>query len=421
MSRLRRATTRVGGFGSSVVLSGLAGLLVIPVIIGYAGEAGWASIAVGQSTGVVLAILSGLGWAQTGPTEIARAGRRARGVQFRDSLTLRIASLVVTLPAAFGAAIVLRPQDSPVATLAAVSAILTACGAGWFFIGCGDPIRLMLFDTLPRVAGITLGAVATAVTGAAIAAAIGMVVGSVAGVLLSAIWIMRHYGKGERRTLRELVAILSGQLDGIGIAACSAAYLSVPLLFVAAAHPAAIASYAIADKLKQQAMTAITPIAQTLQGWVPKASGPTLKHRVRLTAKTAFVAAFAGGSGFVLAAPHVGSFLGAGSVQVGLDLGVPLGMAFSLNVLTLIVGTSCLLPLGRSRTVFLSAASGAAVILPALGLLSALGGPTGVAWAVVVAQAAVAGVQLVGLARASRSEGTPTGDRAGDSRLTRNE
>lgn len=106
--------TRLVGFGLSMVLLALASLVLIPVMIRSAGEAGWGAIALGQGIGGLGAVLVSYGWAMSGPTEIARGDDTTRLAEFLGSLKVR----AVMLPAA---AVVLVPITMAIAPSAATS------------------------------------------------------------------------------------------------------------------------------------------------------------------------------------------------------------------------------------------------------------------------------------------------------------
>lgn len=401
-----RAAARLGGFGSSVLVTGAISLLVIPVVVRFAGEEQWASLAVGQTLGVLLAVVSVLGWAQLGPVEVARSDYDQRAQIYRDSLTLRSMTLFLTAPAAVIMAVLIAPGDAVVSATASLATLLVSCGASWFFIGEARPASLMLFDTIPRSGGMVIGAAVTAFTGSALWTAIGMLVGVLFAVALSSLAVIGKYGVGRARSPRELVAVLRRQLHGIGIGVFSTVYLSMPLLYLSATVPMATAQYALADRIKQQSMTALSPLAQTLQGWIPRATPDQIVTRVRAAATRSALFGALAGVAFICGAPVVSLVLGAGEVTFDLSLSIPLGIAFGLNVITLLVGSACLVPLDAARAVFWSAVAGTIVVIPGLVVGGSLLADLGVAWAVAMAQATVACVQTVALVTVLRAEPT---------------
>lgn len=405
MSRARRMGQRIGGFSASVILTGATGLLTIPIVVASAGSEAWASIAVGQAIGVIATVLVGLGFAQLGPTVLARATRSDRAQYYWDSAVLRVLAYVTVIPFVLFASLVLTPDDGPTTVVAALGATAIALSAPWYFIGAADPKAMLLFDAVPRAVGMWAGALATAVTRDGLTMAIAILCGSIASASVSFAVIRHRDGAPATRGLTQLGGVVKGQLSGIGIGFFSTVYQSMPLLLVSAILPGATASYALGDRIRQQAATAVAPIAQAAQGWVPRASRGGLIGRVRSVRNAALALAVLSTTLFILLAPPISQFLGAGVVSVGLDLSVPLGVTFGLSVATLLIGSACLLPLDRAGAVARSALAGTVAIAVALCMVVLAPSASAVAIATSFAQAAVLISQLWSLRRAMREGG----------------
>lgn len=405
MSFVRRAALRLGGFGSSVVITGVVSLAVIPVIVHFAGDAAWASYAVGQTVGALLGVFVSLGWLQIGPALVARADAPGRARIYLESLLLRGGVLLVAAPVAAVVTGALVREHVGAAVVSALAAVLLASGGAWFFVGAASPTRLIIFDTLPRAAGIVLGAVGVASSGDVLWAAVGTLVGVAVAVGSSAAAVFRENGRPVAPTPADLRATLRRQWHGLGAGVFSAMYLSVPLLFVSYFLPAQTAAYALADRLKQQGMAVATPFGQTLQGWVPKASDGHLAHRVRRCVWYAFVLGALGGMAYLLLGLPVSAVLGAGQVTLDFSLVTPVSIAFGLNIVTFVIGTACLIPVGRVRSVFWSAVGGTLVVAPAMAVGGPLHGAPGIAWAAALSQLTVLVIQCVALAGYFRREG----------------
>ena len=67
----RRLLSFTGGYGASVIISGIISIAVLPAIIILAGEAAWAEIAVAQGVAGFAYVFVVFGWGVTGPTEVA--------------------------------------------------------------------------------------------------------------------------------------------------------------------------------------------------------------------------------------------------------------------------------------------------------------------------------------------------------------
>lgn len=399
---LRRATQKVGGFTASVIITGITSLLTIPIIVVFAGAQSWASIAVGQTIGVVATVFIGLGWAQLGPTVIARATRIERARYYRESVAARTIAYLLTLPLIVLTASALAPaaDASSLTVLGALVSAFLATSTPWYFVGTGDPRGLFLYDAAPRALGTWGGALATIPTGSGIAAVVGIAAGNVAATVFSFAVIKRREGPATRFTLKELFHAVRGQQAGIGIGVFSTIYQSLPLLIVSAAFPSSTAAYALVDRLRQQAVTSVTPIAQSAQGWVPQAVGAELHRRVRIVRNIALCLGALGAIAFATLAMPVGSALGGGVIRIGPDLAVPIGTTFGLSISTLIIGSACLIPLGCAGAVARSAIVGTCAIVIALAVGAVAPSPGAVAIATAIAQFSVLTVQLWSLHRA---------------------
>ncbi|ANS26434.1 putative membrane protein [Rhodococcus opacus] len=396
-SALARGIMRVGGFSASVLLTGIVSLVSIPFVIVHTGGDGWASVAVGQSLGAISGIFTLLGWAQSGPTDIAQRVAGGRGTYFFKSLYVRGLSLIVTLPiTALGS--ILLDTSAPLATMLSATSILAInLGANWFYIGESNPRSLLYFDAIPR-STFVLAATASLSLGVNVEWYAGLVLlGAIIAAVLSIIDIRRRYGRVRFRPMRagELLKILRRQRHGIGSALLSAVYLSLPLLVVQASVPSGAPYYALADKLKQQALTMYRPISQTIQGWTPKGGSLLVLERVRKAYISTLVMGVLGGLSFGLCIPFASHVFGGGDIPIGYSLGVPVAIAFAANIVSLTTGVSCLLPLGLERHITLSAALGMCIALISIFPLVSGYEEIGAAWAVAGSQVIVAAYQSV--------------------------
>ena len=400
MRLFRKALFRLGGFGTSVVLSGTVSIATIPFIVSQTGAGGWSSVAVGQSIGSLAGIFTLLGWAQSGPTRVAMCSE-GRGRLFFDSLQMRLLLLLPAVLLAAGLSKLLN-TSSPLATFLVASSILILnLGASWFYVGEANPRGLFVFDTLPKSAGIVSASIAVVVGASVVVYAALVVVGALSSTVLGAVDIHRRYGGISAlpgfASLREI----SGQKHGFATALLSAAYLQAPLLVLQHFVPSAVAAYAVADKLKQQALTVYRPVSQVLQGWTPSGGKQLIKRRVRTARRLIVVAAAMGGVAFATLLP-VGAAVLAESIEMPLVYAAPFAIAFAMNIASLSIGVGCLLPLQREHHVTVSAALGMALVSLSIIPGALWWGGTGAAWAVAFSQTAVASYQTIVLARALR-------------------
>lgn len=389
----------LGGFGSSVVLSGFVSLATIPFVVAHTGASGWSSVAVGQSLGSVVGIFTLLGWAQSGPTEVA-IDKSGRGGYFFESFRVRLLFLV---PSVLAVALLSGLLDTPSKTatfFVATSILIANLGAAWFYVGERNPKALFFMDTLPRSAFVAFGSVAVVFGAGIVAYSILVLCGTVLAVLLSCIDVRNRHGSsmGAQKSRRSLKQILVGQRHGIGTALLSTAYLQAPLLVLQSIAPSSVPAYALADKIKQQSLTMYKPISQVVQGWTPSAGEEMIFDRVKKAQKFIVAFAFLGFGAFSLLLPLASSVL-ASSIDVDYALVIPFSVALGVNILSFTVGVGCLLPLCLERHITISAALGMSLIGLAIVPAIVLGGGVGAAWAVAISQSVVAIYQLVILNR----------------------
>jgi hypothetical protein len=397
MGFAKRAAARVGGFSSSVILSGVVNLVTIPFVIAFAGEGAWTSVAVGQSVGALVGILTMLGWAQSGPTDIARRDVGTRGRAYYESVFVRTGTLFVTIPVAYLIARLLGTESVVATFLMASSMVVLNLGASWFYVGEASPSRLLRFDALPRAVGIVAGTAAVVVDADIVTYAAFICAGGIAAMLLSVWDIGKRYGYagGWLLSPARVQTILSGQKHGLGTAALSAVYLSLPLLIVQVVAPASAATYALADKIRQQALTAYRPLAQTLQGWTPSGGKPLLRSRVQTAWTIALCLGAIGCIGYWLVGPQLSQWLGGGLLSINWSLSIPMGIAFGMNIVSTTTGVACLVALGIEKHITISAAIGTAIAIVSIWPLTQGFGGQGTAWAVAAAQLSVGTYQSI--------------------------
>jgi O-antigen/teichoic acid export membrane protein len=179
-------------------------------------------------------------------------------------------------------------------------------------------------------------------------------------------------------------------------------YWTLPLVFVSALAPEATPVYALADRLLRLALTALSPLSQVAQGWVPAGPPGELGRRIRRALSAIALAGAAAGSGLAILGPWVGLLLSGFAVRLPWSVTVPLGLALGACLVTTTVGLACLVPLGRQAFLLYSAVAGAVVNLVMQFALVPRFGATGAACAVAAAEGGVLLVQLTALLRRRR-------------------
>jgi O-antigen/teichoic acid export membrane protein len=389
----------LGGYGLSVVLSGIVSLLVIPAVIIAAGTESWATIAVAQAVSGFAFVLAVYGWGVVGPTEVASRPVEERGRYFADSVLSRVWLSLVVVPVAVVVAIAIVPAQPLLAALTTISGILVALGAGWFYVGEKSPIRFLLLDTAPRLLGTLAGAAAVIATRDAVWFAALQLAGVVVSAIVCTVDILRRH-RGWRMTLSPARAVrnLRGQGHTVAMSATSSVYVNVPIVLIELFVPAATAVYALAERMVRLALYATRPIVQVAQGWVPHPDAAALAARARKVTGIALVLGAVGGLAYALLSPWAGGVLSGGALLIGWDLAIPMGVNLAAILASQLTGFACLTALGMSRVLSTSTIAGAivgtALMIP---LLLLIGAP-GVAWGLAAAELSVLAVQLWKLA-----------------------
>lgn len=387
------------GFLLTVGLSASLNILIIPIVIVSVGTSEWSSLAVAQSVAAVASVLVAFGWGVVGPTAVAALPVAERGKFFTESVITRVFLIsVVVVP--FGTVIGALPttRDFFLNNLTAgLSILVLSLGGTWFFTGEASPMRLFLFDAIPRILGTAAGTGVLLLTrelGWFVAA---QLVGSVVSVVLSAVNIRRrHPRRYVDLSFRGSLSRLRNGLPGVLTVATTALYVNVPIVVVAALAPGGVAIYAIADKLQKFAVLAAGPVTQVAQGYVPNAANRHDQNlRIRRAVRTGAVLSALFGVATFLFLPVVARGLSGSLLDVPYSLSAPMGITVAAIVLSGVTGLACLMAIGKSRDVATSTIIGAIVGVPASAVGALLFGVTGVAFGVAIAELAVVVYQVL--------------------------
>ena len=391
-----RHIQRMGAFGTSVVLSTIVGLIAIPVVITHAGTALWGVIALGQSTALLFGVVVSFGWGTIGPAMVAGLPQADRPQMFVDSLVSRLYLFLGTAPLALVTVWLVAPVSPGVAMLACLAYLVPFLGASWYFVGDARPGRFLVFDTLPVMLGTVLGLVGLVLTGNVFVYLSVQLSMNILGALASAVLVRRRSEVVPRFdfSLRKAVRRLGGQRHGVVTAATSSLYVNTPVLVVSALIPGSLPLYVMAEKFFKYGLTAVGPAVQVLQGSIADPDRVRQDQRVRTAARYApFSAAFCA-LVMALCIPWASSLLSGGSLRVGWDLSLPMGVVFGAVTVSQVVGLACLIPIGQGKALAVSTVLGAVVGVPLIVIGALTVGVSAVAWGVAISELAVAVYQL---------------------------
>ena len=172
LRRTMRVLSKLAQYATGTVLLAVASLLFIPALIGAVGLTTWGAVAVGQAIAGIGAIVVGYGWGVSGPAAVARASAGEARREYIDSLRTRSVLLILVALAATALTFLIPGLDAPVASVATLPTLAAALTANFFYVGRSQPGQLLLFETLPRVAGTLLATAALRFWGVDVIAAL---------------------------------------------------------------------------------------------------------------------------------------------------------------------------------------------------------------------------------------------------------
>ncbi|MDO7881021.1 hypothetical protein [Antiquaquibacter soli] len=400
---MRRLLGPIGLLGVAAFSGPILSLIAVPVIISRVGPEDWSALAVGQSVGSLAAIPVALGFAVTGTVRVARLPEAEQAALARQSMAARlIAGPVLILLAAVVAALIVT-EHAIAAGLAAVAVSGVGLDLGWFFIGQGRPLRLLLWDTTPKAAGTLLGIAAVLLGAGVLGFAAAQVLGTATAVVGSALRAQRGAARQSARwSPRGVLADSRRQGYALGVAASTSAYLSVPTVLVAILLPDATALFALIERISRSFGLAVTPVLQWLQQST-RLDGDVARQVSRFRSRALL---FALGYGVLaaLVAPLALTVLSAGTVSAHPLVFGLLGLTVAASAVGRLVGGVILQHLDRVRRLFAATLTGAAVAAVTVPLGILLAGLDGAVVAVAAAELAVATGVLSGSGRPRRED-----------------
>lgn len=378
-------TRRFAGFSGLQILSALAPLALLPILARAAGVAGWASLAAGQSVGILVAAFALYGWGVQGPALVAGASPEDRWTIYRSSLVSRGTVLAVTLPVGYALAVVIAADGyTPLTVLMACAQGIGALSPIWFAIGVGQPKVILFYDAGPRIVAVLVSAGALLAGAPLVTYPLLLIAASVGGIAAFTHHQRRAVGgrgytfrqarEDVRRVLRSQASAAATQIAG---ASYGSATVAIVGLF---ATTVATAEFASGDKFYRFTLMVVVAAGNTFQGWV--AEHPYPRNRPRMLASLASLGTIGtlGALALAIAGPWATGLLFGSDLSVDRATAVWFGVAFLGICLSTSLGRHILVPLGRASQLFAATLAGALVGLPAIAYLSrAYGAPGGAA------------------------------------------
>lgn len=389
--------------------SAVTPLIAIPAITHSYGAAGWEAYGLGLSIGSAACVIVELGWPLTGPQRVAAEGPGTRWVTLVSSIRTRVLMLVLLAPiAGIVAALLALNTGSGHPVAAGMVAVAFAAGGlsgNWYFIGIGQPLRILASDTLPRAALVVAASLAIVAGGPLELVPIGLLIAATCSPIASLLLARHERRHPARLTFRDDLRVMRQQLDAVGGRSVAALYMALPIALVGAFAPAALASFAAVDRLMRMTLTILQAVPNALQNWLGSAQTPAeRRHRVlRSIALNATLGVVAGGV-FTLATPWASQVLFTGTVQVDWSLAALGGVVLALVCVSRATGPLALVRYQRIRTITLSATAAAIVGVPAICILAVVAGAAGAMIGEILAELTAITVQTSALVAAMRRD-----------------
>lgn len=394
---------RMASFASLPLISLVSSVVIIPVIASVSGATGWAAVALGQALGTGVATVLQYGWGFTGPTLLARTAPDGRPRLLWVSILSRLMVAAVLVPLTAGVAAYLAPDGRGLLSAATVVALSTfGLSAFWYFVATGRAGLAARYETIPRLAVVSVAAVVVVLTGDPMYYPIVFL----AGQLVTLVWLTLRLSdiSFARETWAAAVDALRNrnQRAGAGTDALIAVSQALPTSIMAAVAPGALAVFTAGDRVQKLAQSGIQPLFNAFQGWVSEVPRTEMAGRMKLAVAATTTAGAIGGLLFAVGLPLVDGVLFAGEVAVRYPVSVPFGLALFLYALTSSINFTVLAPAGWTGVIFRGTAVGGIVAVAAVSVLPEQYGAAGGAWSVVLAQVAVLAVQLHACRRMAR-------------------
>ncbi|MCG7418785.1 hypothetical protein MHY30_14860 [Microbacterium sp. ACRRU] len=395
---------RLIGFLLVPILSAVAPLIVIPVITGSFGGEAWAAVAVAQSVGSAAAVIVELGWGLNGPQRVARARGQVRSQLYLLSLVTKGIVVVLLVAPVMVTMQILAPTEVGNAQIVAVGYLITGLSPVWFFIGEGRPLRILLFDAMPRLIAAVIPAILIVVFDFGLEAyAAGLLVGGLVPPLLGLTTARPPRNFVRRFGLRRLVRAIRAQGGALGGRAASALYIALPITLVGIAAPAALVLFSAVERMMRLGLALLASIPNSLQSWVgapPATAHVERRRRVQLALVFNAVLGLIAGLGFTWVAPSAARILFSGTTEVDHSIAALAGLVIFITCTSRATGGLGLVAYRRVPAIAVSAVVGACVGVPAILVFASYGGVAGAYAAEILAELCVLAVQVAALARA---------------------
>jgi hypothetical protein len=384
------------------MLGAVSPLLAIPAISYSYGADGWAAIAIGQSVGGAFAVFVELGWALTGPQEVASSLPARRSALYRAALRTKSLILLPSVPLAYVVAAAITQDFSLESGVAAAATAVVGLTPVWFFLGTGQVGRILMLDSLPRLIVTAASSIALLYGAPLLVSPLSILALSVAIPFLGLIGLPRAVPTASEEDLN-LRQLLRRQIAAVAARGMSALYISLPVALVGLVAPASVAPFAAAERLQRMALALLQAAPNSLQAYVGSArTGRDRISRVKTVLLANSLMGLLAGAVFAVSAPTIAEWVFANTLEIQYTLSIPCGCVIFLTATSRAAGGLGLVAFSRIGAIALSAGVGGVLGVAAIPLLARQIGAVGAMWGEVLAEAAVLAIQLTILIGAMR-------------------
>jgi O-antigen/teichoic acid export membrane protein len=285
-------------------------LFVLPVISRIVAPHEWAALLSCQAIGSIAGLFVLSGWGVNGQAFVAAASaKQTRDAVYWASVRSRLALSIVTFPVAVivGLAVAHR-TDSFTNSLMVLSAAWSGFTLNWFAIGCGRASLVLRYDVVPRLAATVSSAVLVATTHQIWIYPLALIVTLTIGLLAFhrtefGAWFVGTPAEGDVHIPR------SERFKGAALSIVGAAYAAVPLPIAQSLGLNGAANLASTDRLYRYALFPVNGLANALQEWVLRTSGPRRRSSQMVAIELHLLLGIVGGTCLVALGPIVGRWL----------------------------------------------------------------------------------------------------------------
>lgn len=327
VSSVRTLTRRGFGFVAVPIVSLLTPLLVLPLLARAATIDEFASIALGQSVGMVASLALSYGWTVTGPADVARVPEHERPGLWLDSVRMRSLAFAVLLVPTAGIAYLVDPSRDALAPTMAVALLLAGFSPAWYGIGQGQPSIVILYDAIPRTAGNVVGVLLAVAFDHLYLYAIvlGLFTILPVGVL------HRSLTRGlDRAALGARTVTLRSNLAPTLTELIAGLYSmgSTALVGASVSSPQVIAVFSGAERFTRTGAASIAVTSSVLTAWVAEAKGAVFRKRVGVSLGVHLVLGVAGALALGFLGPAMSALLLGEPLRMDTATGFAFGVFF---------------------------------------------------------------------------------------------